>query len=166
MSILDGITNYAVANKGSEEGYRHVREAAVKVFIDYPVELRRDLFEEQCRVDEDEFLEINYSGDPKAKHESGKRKGEWKYRTLLPHAYNTAKNSLAKGLEAGLNPDGLGKSDLEKQTRTATQVRKSPRELVIEAVDLLFKRYDALTAAEDKRECERLLNQRIAERGI
>jgi len=143
MSIFNGITNYAVAGKGATEGYRHVREAAEKINEEYfEPEQRVEAFLQKCREAEDEFMEVNYGNDPEAKHDKGKRKGEWKYRSYLPQAYNTAKSALKNALEAGVDPSGFGKTELEKETRKVTTVKKTPDELLAAAVELVIKRFD------------------------
>lgn len=152
MSIFDGITNYAVANKGNDEGYRHLREEACKLRESWLDILQgpeiAERFADLCRDDEDRFLEINYGSDPNAKHVGGKRDGQWKYRTLLPQAYNTAKTSLTKALDAGIDPAGVGKTELDKLRTQATQNKKSPQELVTDAIDTLFTRLSKVTGVE------------------
>ena len=141
MSILDGINNYAVSNKGSEEGYRHLRDRAAALFNDLQA-TAADVFMIECNEAEDTFCQTNYANDPDARHTKGRRKGQWKKRTLLPQSYNTAKSALYSALEAGIDPAGLGKTALDKVRKERTQRIKTPAQLVNETIETLFKRLD------------------------
>jgi len=114
-TIFDSISGYAVAGKADDDAYNKLRDVAVASFnMSEDPDRRREDFEHICREAEDEFCEVNYAGDPKAKHTAGKRKGQWKYRTLLPGAYSSARSTLAGALGDGVNPAGMGKTAVSK----------------------------------------------------
>lgn len=120
-NIFDSISRYAVAGKANDDAYDRLRDGAVKSYNAFTdASVRRADFEATCRDAEDEFCEINYAGDPKAKHTAGNRKGQWKYRTLLPAAYSSAKSALAGALGDGVDPAGIAKSALTKARAEAT----------------------------------------------
>jgi len=80
----------------------------------------RAVWENNLRFGEDEWCEQEY-GDlkDKAQHQGGKRAGEWKYRTILPNPYTSAKNVIGKALERGVDVRGKGKSAIQKESKEA-----------------------------------------------
>ena len=116
-NIVDSISRYAVAGAATDDAYSGLRDAASQVYMNHPLDVREDMFREQCHSAECEFMEINYSNVVTAKHQSGKRVGQWKFRTYLPNAYSTAKTELAKALGEGLDPTGKSKLDLARQRK-------------------------------------------------
>lgn len=165
-SVFNSISKYAVSGKASDEAYADLRDVAVEAFEGaVEPEDRALLFADLVSPGEDEFMRVNYDANPDARHAKGKRKGQWKYRTFLPHAYNTAKSALTSGLAAGVDPTGLGKTDLEKQTKQVVTTKKSPVALLTDAVDLYFKRYAKVTAQEQY-ESVQLVLERFNKAGV
>ena len=62
-------------------------------------------------------------------------------------------------------PTGLGKTDLEKQTKQVVTTKKSPVALLTDAVDLYFKRYAKVTAQEQY-ESVQLVLERFNKAGV
>lgn len=149
MSIFNSISKYALGKRSDDDAYSDLRDVAVdaQASSDEPAD-RVIRFEHDAREGETEFMTVNYGNNADAVHTRGKRKGEWKYRSYLPRSYSTAKSALKKGLEAGQDVAGVGKTELEKKTRAATVQRKSPTELVADAIATLFWRLDKLEGVE------------------
>ena len=128
--VYGSISKYAVSNVADKEAYSDLREVATAAAASFPYQPddAAIAFNNECRDGENEFMEVNYGSDPEAKHTSGKRAGEWKFRTFLPNSYCSSKTELAKGLQAGIDPAGLGKSALNKARLASTKTERTAEE--------------------------------------
>jgi hypothetical protein len=149
-AIFDSISGYAVSGKATEDAYGRLNESASLTYQAF----RGDpdgafaTFEADCRRAEDDFMETNYAGDPNAKHDKGKRAGEWKYRSYLPGAYSTAKTELSKALQVGVDPKGLGKTEIAKQRKAKTTTPSTPIDRVNKALSQIMNAINELPQAE------------------
>jgi len=108
------IEQYAVSEATSSNGWNALTTMVAENHIH-----ERTSFELQLESGEIEFMEQHYGDDPDAKFTGGVKKGTWKFRSYLPKAYTSAKGTLAKAMEVGVDMlDGngmpLGKSALQK----------------------------------------------------
>jgi len=128
--VYGSISKYAVSKVADKEAYSDLRDVAASCALNFPFDANDATlaFNSECREGENEFMEVNYGGDPKAKHQTGKRAGEWKFRTFLPNSYSSSKTELVKGLQAGIDPTGLGKSALNKARTAQTKVERTVEE--------------------------------------
>lgn len=148
-TIFDSITKYAVAGHATDNAYNDLRDVAAEVHSEYgDIDNRCGAFEERCRIGENDFMDANYHGVEEARHKTGKRKGEYKFRTYLPRSYCTAKSAINKAMGAGIDPAGVGKSALEKATKAVSASVKSQQQLVREAWVTFTKRLEKLELSE------------------
>lgn len=152
--VYGSISKYAVSKVADKEAYADLRDVAVGAICTFPnsPDDAANVFAIECREGETEFMEVNYGSDPEAKHQTGKRTGEWKFRTFLPGSYSSSKSELVKGLQAGIDPAGLGKTALNKARVTSTKVERTVEEKfedylgklerVIESIDDAFLRQE------------------------
>ena len=105
-----------------------------------------DEFMKRCRESEDEWCSQYHSDNPDAK----KSNGDWKYRTLLPVSYSSAKSVIGKSLNAGIALENKSKSQLEKEYKSFLDVETqgTPLSTVSNAVTIIDKHYPFLTTAE------------------
>lgn len=152
-STLESISKYAVSTMADKDAFAELRSVAEQVRKDYPGIMEQyDVFMGKCRDGEDEFMQINYGNDPDAKHTSGKRNGQWKYRTYLPKGYNTAKLELGKALEAGTAVTGLGKTAINKARTETTKRERTVEECI---ADYTGKLKRAIASIDDPDERQR-----------
>lgn len=150
-NVFDSISKYAVSGVASDEAYADLRGVAEEAYRVWTGEdARVNEFNAVTQRGEDEFMECNYNDQPKAKHTTGKRKGEWKYRTYLPKSYSSAKSSLRKALEAGIDPTGQGKSAVEKATKKTAVTAMSPEDKAKRALGALIKALNEMDPPEFK----------------
>lgn len=128
--VYGSISKYAVSKVADKEAYSDLRDVAANCALSFPFDANDAAlaFNNECREGEADFMEVNYGGDPEAKHTSGKRAGEWKFRTFLPNSYSSSKSELVKGLQAGIDPAGLGKTALNKARVASTKVERTAEE--------------------------------------
>lgn len=153
--VFDSISGYAVSGKASDAAYNGLRDQAALSFTLFAdPTLAAEDFASDCRSAEDEFMSVNYASDANAKHTSGKKQGEWKYRTYLPQAYNSAKSALIKAMEAGINPANKGKTALDKARAEKTSKPRSPEERIESALTTIINAIAEMSAdtAETARE--------------
>lgn len=79
---------------------------------------QRELWEAGLRIGEDTWCENNFYDVPEAKHTRGKLAGTWKYRTILPGPYTSAKSVLGTAIERGTAIETKGKSALQKENNS------------------------------------------------
>lgn len=146
--VFGSISKYAVSTVADKDAYTDLRAVAVAAQAQFPNSPADAAycFQVEYAEGEIEFMEVNYSGDPDAKHKTGKRAGQWKVRAYLPNGYNSAKIELRKGLEAGLDPTGMGKTALHNARTAATKVERTVEERID---DYLGKLVRALNSVDD-----------------
>jgi len=86
---------------------------------------RRRAWENSLKPGEDAWCEDNFGAVMEARHAKGKKAGQWKYRTILPNPYTSAKSILGTAIELGINTLGVGKTEIQKaikKARNGTQV--------------------------------------------
>jgi hypothetical protein len=149
--VFGSISKYAVSKHADTEAYTDLRAVATTNLMQFPTDpyVAAESFKTDCNTGEREFMEVNYANEPDAKHSGGKRAGQWKYRTYLPGSYSSAKTELVKGLEAGLDPTGMGKSALNK---ARTETTKKDRDVYEKIDDYLGKLNRAINSIDDSNE--------------
>lgn len=115
MNILESIVQYDVAAESDSQAYNNLVITCYNAGINGKQE-----WESTCRGYEDEYMATFHADTEGAQ----KKDGSWKYRTLLPGAYTSAKSVIGSALDAGIpivdseiNP--IGKSALQKQINTS-----------------------------------------------
>lgn len=120
-NIVNVISNAATleaskeVTKEASEGMFNGLIATVELDNTCSPEVQRVTWESTLRHGEDKWLEDNFSEMPEAKHKKGKREGQWKYRTLLPNPYTSAKSVIGNAIEKGISVVGKGKSAIQKE---------------------------------------------------
>lgn len=153
-----------INKQASEDMFKGLRDTVPNFPDDMPFNTRRTVWEGNLRHGEDKWCEENYGAmKEQAQHQKGKRAGEWKYRTLLPNPYTSAKNVIAKAIEVGVDPAGMGKSALNKAKKEAevealSEAGKFDR--------LLTKLYDLYVNCEDAEIREIMLNSVTVKFGL
>lgn len=149
--VFGSISKYAVSTVADKEAYTDLRDVAVEALKTFPrFDDAAETFRTECEAGETEFMEINYGSDPDAKHVSGKRNGQWKFRSYLPNSYSSSKTELVKGLEAGIDPAGLGKSDLNKQRTETTKAERTVEEKIADYVGKLNRAINSIDDANQR----------------
>jgi len=162
-NVFDSISGYAVSGKATDNAYNTLSNAAAACFsaFDGDGPLAAADFADDCRKAEDEFMQINYASDAKARHVGGKKAGQWKYRSYLPQSYNSAKSALHKALEAGIDPTGLGKTALDKKRSEKTSTPRSAEERIERALTTIINAINELSM-DDADEQRALIKERLA----
>jgi hypothetical protein len=124
MSILTDVVNVINNARDVEQSGEINKQASTDMFngllgtVEHDVNLtpeeNRKFWESSLRVGEDMWCNENFGDISEAKHDKGKRAGEWKYRTILPNPYTSAKSVIGTAIELGIDPKGKGKTELQK----------------------------------------------------
>lgn len=109
-----------INKQASEDMFNGLLRSVPEMGGNITPEEHRRIWEANLRFGEDAYCEENFADvEEQAKHQKGKRKGEWKYRTLLPGPYTSAKSVIGKALERGVDVRGKGKSQIQKESNEA-----------------------------------------------
>lgn len=153
-TAFESISKYAVSKVADKDAFNDLRTVAEKVAVMFPSDasMQASVFNDECRSGETEFMEVNYSTDPDAKHTNGKRNGQWKFRTYLPKSYSSAKCEIGKALEAGVDVAGLGKTAIKKERTSVTKQERTVEEII---ADYTGKLKRAIAGIDDPDERQR-----------
>lgn len=122
----DAESGKEIAKQAGEDMYALLRDSATGYTAGVD---QRTMWEGQLRIGEDRWCETNFGDVPEAKHVKGKLAGTWKYRTILPGPYTSAKSVIGTAIERGST--GIftkGKSALQKENNS----RKDDPEYLLE----------------------------------
>ena len=143
--ISKGITSMSVSQQTENTGHSLIVEEIAEIKINN-LDWEREQFEDYMKLGEDDYLTEYHDDDENFKHQSGKRKGEWKY-SMLPKKYQSTKSVILKTIDAGLNlldenGNALGKTQMEKAYKEmddSAKESKSDYEKAMGALDTFGK---------------------------
>lgn len=134
MGILESINGYAVSVEADKNGYSTLIESAINSGC-----TSKGDWDTYCYGGEVQFCEQEYASDPNARKKST---GEWKFRTLLPQAYTSAKSVIGTALDHCIplvdeNGNPMGKSALQNRIKASKDEASDPKTEVEKAQAML-----------------------------
>lgn len=142
------ITEIINAYDGIDRGHKLVEGQAENVWNDLKQEATRnplDTFVQSCMTCEEQYKGNKWANEPNAKDS----KGNWKKRQftdsngdkqyIVPNAWYVSKSVLIRALQAGVDINNKGKSELEKELAALKKASKTAREKLKGVLDTAIK---------------------------